>query len=66
MHSDRYDRAFALRAARDMRANADAALGEAREYYLWLAMEWERTADRTGAGVKGLTPGRTASRDSEI
>ncbi len=49
-----------------MRANADAALGEAREYYLWLAMEWERTADRTGAGVKGLTPGRTASRDSEI
>ena len=46
MQRSRYDLGFAIRTATDMRAKADAAQGAEREYFLWLATEWEQTAAR--------------------
>lgn len=44
-----YDRDFPKRAAADMRARADAAVGAERDYFNWLAMEWERASERASS-----------------
>jgi hypothetical protein len=42
--------------AAEMRRRAEAAPGLERDYFIWLAAEWDRTADREGA--PGARPSR--------
>ena len=56
-----YDRDFPKRAAADMRARADAALGAERDYFNWLAIEWERASERVASQRPPMTP-RDGSR----
>jgi len=58
-----YDRDFPKRAAADMRARADAAVGAERDYFNWLAIEWERASERAASQPPAAAPsGRTRTR----
>jgi hypothetical protein len=39
--------------AADLRVKADQVAGAERDYFLWLAQEWEKTADRETAVYRG-------------
>ena len=39
--------------AAEMRRKAETAQGADRDYFLWLASEWGRTAEREAVGLNG-------------